>query len=133
MGGVASLAAAAMGAGKRLAGVAAICVGEQPSRGFESAVGGAMLKLRRDYVDGAPLEKLLSESDTLLDSLRSLAPLPVLMIAAQQDVLVPVERVQALAARIAPHGALQIVESSHLEAPDRSRTALLKWLETLES
>jgi pimeloyl-ACP methyl ester carboxylesterase len=113
-----------------LAGVVCMCMGMEPSRGFDSSLGQAMLEQRKDYVAGAPPLDLLREIDGLIESAAQIGPLPALFIAAKQDVLVTVERVERLAA-LAPNGAVQVIDSSHLEAPDRSRTAILSWLSTL--
>lgn len=113
-----------------LAGLVCMCMGTDPSAGFDTELGRAMLEQRRDYVAGAPALDLLREVDGLVESAAALDTLPVLFIAAKQDVLVKVERVERLA-QLAPRAAVQIVDSSHLEAPDRSRGVIFSWLARL--
>lgn len=115
---------------KSLSGVIALCMGDEPARGFETPVGKAMLSQREAYIDGAPALRLLLELSDLVHSLPKLEPFPTLFVAAKQDVLVTPNRVKAFADRIAPHADLAEIESSHLEAPDKARTTLLRWLET---
>ena len=131
MGAAASLAVAAAGiaSDSRLAGLACLCIGTDPSHGFHGLIGQTMLTQRSDYIAGSPAAELVRELDTLVLSARDLLPLPTLFLAARQDVLIPVSRVEALAA-LAPHAALEILDTSHLEAPDRARAALLRWLQS---
>ncbi len=134
MGAAAALAvAAAEGANpnSRLAGLACLCIGTDPSHGFHGLIGQSMLTQRRDYIAGANASELIRELDALVLSARDVPPLPTLFIAARQDVLIPVSRVEALAA-LAPHATLEILDTSHLEAPDRARAALLSWLQSAE-
>ena len=131
MGAAAALAvAAAEGANNvcRLAGIACLCIGTDPSHGFHGLIGQTMLTQRADYIAGAPASELIRELDSLVLSARAMPPLPTLFIAARQDVLIPVVRVEALAA-LAPHSTLEILDTSHLEAPDRARASLLRWLQ----
>jgi pimeloyl-ACP methyl ester carboxylesterase len=62
---------------------------------------------------------------------RGLGDIPSLFVAARNDVLVPVAQVEALARRAGPSASVRIVDSSHLETPDRSRGVVLEWLERL--
>ena len=113
--------------GAPLVGLISLCMGSEPSRGFDSTIGQAMLAQRRDYVAGAPALQLLREIDGMIDSAGQIGLLPALFIAAKQDVLVSVERVGELA-RMTPNSSVEIVDSSHLEAPDRSRAVIYSWL-----
>lgn len=113
----------------RLAGIVSLCMGEEPSRGFTGVIGRAMLTQRRDYVAGAPALELLQQLDSLVLAADEIDLLPALFIAARQDVLLPVERVEALAARVGASASVAIMEASHLEAPDRARAVLIQWLE----
>lgn len=112
-----------------LAGLVCMCMGLEPSKGFTGAIGRAMLTQRSDYVAGAPALQLLKELETLVLAADEIDALPALFIAARQDVLIPVERVEALAARVGTSASVVVIEASHLEAPDRSRAALIHWLE----
>ena len=134
MGAAAALAVAATegaNSGSRLAGLACLCIGTDPSHGFHGLIGQTMLTQRADYIAGSPASELIRELDSLVLSARDLPPLPTLFLAARQDVLIPVSRVEALAA-LAPHATLEILDSSHLEAPDRARAALLRWLQKMQ-
>ena len=136
MGGAASLAAAAQeqndfaGGKAKLAGVVSIAMGLNPSQGFSGAIGKAMLQQRADYVTGAPALELVQGVDKLVEQAAQLGDLPLLLAAAKQDVIVPVERIEALS-RLVANASLIQMESSHLEAPDRARAAILQWLDRL--
>lgn len=112
-----------------LAGIVCLCMGLEPSRGFTGAIGRAMLTQRSDYVAGAPAVQLLTELESLVLHARDLGSLPALFVAARQDVLIPVERVEGLAALVGPSAAVAVIEASHLEAPDRARAVISQWLE----
>ena len=114
-----------------LAGIACLCMGNDPARGFDSLIGQKMLQQRQAYVAGTPALQLLQAIPTLLPTNQQLADLPVLFIAAKQDVLVSVNRVEALSQQVGTNASFVVVESSHLEAPDRSKAALSQWLEGL--
>jgi uncharacterized protein len=116
--------------GPRLAGLIALCIGNAPSRGFEGPIGKKMQEMRQDYVAGAPVRELMSELDTMILSAREVGDLPALFIAAKQDVLLSVERVEALAALVGPHATVQVIEAQHQDAPDRARGPVLQWLES---
>ncbi len=116
-----------------VSGVVAMCMGSEPARGFETPVGKAMLSQREAYIDGAPALPLLHELADIVHALPQIELLPALFIAAKQDVLVPPDRVQAFANRVAPHAALAEIESSHLDAPDKAKTAIVRWLENQHS
>ena len=116
--------------GAPLAGVVSLCMGAEPSAGFNSAIGKAMLEQRQDYVVGAPAIELIREIDGLAASAAGIGSLPALFIAAKQDVLLSVDRVVRLA-QLAPNSTVQVIESSHLEAPDKSRAAVYSWLSQL--
>lgn len=136
MGGAATLAVAALEAARKpashyeaaLAGIVCLCIGEKPSQGFEGAIGQAMLQQRSDHVAGAPAAHLLGQLDSLVHAADNVGSLPALFIAARQDVLIAPERVEALARRVGPQAHMEVIESSHLEAPDRSRAAIAQWL-----
>ena len=71
-----------------------------------------------------------TEIDGLIESTANLGSLPALFVAAKQDVLVSVERVERLALS-ASNSTVHVIESSHLEAPDKSRPAIFSWLTRL--
>jgi pimeloyl-ACP methyl ester carboxylesterase len=111
-------------------GIVGLCMGLEPAVGFESQIGRAMLAQRRDYVAGAPVLELLQGLNTLLLSAAEIGDLPSLFIAARQDVLIPVARVEALAALAGPNASVVALDAAHLDAPDRSRATIIQWLET---
>jgi len=113
--------------GAPLAGVVSLCMGAEPAAGFDSAIGKAMLEQRRDYVAGGPALDLIREIGGLAATAAGIGALPALFIAAKQDVLVSVDRVLQLA-QLAPNSKVQVIESSHMEAPDKSRAAVYTWL-----
>ena len=119
--------------GARLAGIVCLCMGLEPSRGFTGAIGRAMLTQRSDYVAGAPAIQLLIELEHLVLAADKVGNLPALFIAARQDVLISPERVEGLAALVGPSASVVLIESSHLEAPDRARAPISLWLEQQES
>lgn len=110
-----------------LSGIVCMCMGIGPSRGFDSPIGQAMLAQREDYVAGAPALQLLTEINDMVRAVDGIGTIPALFIAAKQDVLVSVQRVEELASH-APDSAMEVVETTHLEAPDRSRAPIYKWL-----
>lgn len=113
----------------RLEGIVSLCAGIEPSKGFESGIGKTMLEQRSDYITGAPAKKLLQELDKLAESVQDITEIPVLFVAARQDVLVSVERVEALAVFVGTNATVAVVDTSHLETPDRARGLILNWLE----
>jgi len=113
-----------------LAGIVGMCMGMEPSVGFETHIGRAMLAQRRDYVAGAPPLELLQGLDTLVLSAAEIGDLPALFIAARQDVLIPPARIEALAALAGSQAAFVALDAAHLDAPDRSRATIIQWLET---
>lgn len=130
MGGAASLALTSEmeREGRKLVGIVALCIGENPSQGFAGLIGKAMLDARADYVAGSPARELLTQLDSLVASIPPFHATPALFIAGKQDVLISVERVAALAHRVSPHAEVLALDTTHLEAPDKSRSTLLQWL-----
>ncbi len=112
-----------------LAGVVSMCMGLDPAEGFGTQIGRAMLLQRQDYVAGAPALELLTGLNTLVHAASELGDLPVLFIAARQDVLLPVVRVEGLAALAGPNTTVTALDASHLDTPDRSRATIIQWLE----
>ncbi len=113
----------------RLAGIVCMCIGRHPASGFEGVIGKTMLEQRSDYVAGAPPLELLGQLDRLVLSASQVGDLPALFIAAKQDALVAPERVAETAALVGPTAAVTIVDTSHLEAPDRARPTIYQWLQ----
>jgi pimeloyl-ACP methyl ester carboxylesterase len=137
MGAAASLATAARalaaGEATQIAGILSLCMGVDPMIGFQSAVGKAMQAQRADYVEGTPAPQLMPQIEPLLPLSGELGDLPALFVAAQQDVLFSTERVAALAQAAGRRTQMQTIEAAHVDAPDRARRVVLKWLDTLES
>ena len=114
-----------------IASVISICIGAEPAKGFESPLGKAMLEQRKDYVIGAPVNWLLDELSKIVLSAKDVAPLPALFIAGRQDILVSIARVEELANMAGKSASVSILDTSHLEAPDKSRSLIFQWLEHL--
>ncbi len=112
-----------------LAGLVSICMGLEPAVGFEGQIGRAMLAQRRDYVAGAPPLDLLIGLNALVQTAAEIGDLPALFIAARQDVLLPVARVEALAALAGAKASVVALDAAHIDAPDRSRATIIQWLE----
>ena len=113
-----------------LAAIVGMCMGLEPSLGFETQIGRAMLAQRRDYVAGAPALALLQGLNTMVLSAAEIGDLPSLFIAARQDVLIPPARIEALAALAGARASCVTLDAAHLDAPDRSRATIIQWLET---
>jgi pimeloyl-ACP methyl ester carboxylesterase len=111
-----------------LAGIVCLCMGTEPTKGFESPIGKRMLEQRRDYVVGTPIARLVAQVEPMVArAVQELKPIPALFIAGKQDVLLAVERVAELAALV---GAEMVaIDSSHLETPDRAKGTILTWLQ----
>lgn len=110
-----------------IAGIVSMCMGTEPSRGFDGQIGKTMLKQRQDYVSGAPALQLLQGIDEMALSVREIGTIPALFIAARQDVLVSVHRVEELAA-MAAKSRVVTLETTHLDSPIASRSVILQWL-----
>ena len=118
-----------------LAGIACICMGVNPTSGFESTLGAAMLLQRADYVEGAPAPNLLAGLDRLLESATKLTSpaLPALMIAARNDVLLPTDSVRKLSEIIGKSADLRVIDAQHIDAPDKARGVIANWLQDLDA
>jgi pimeloyl-ACP methyl ester carboxylesterase len=110
-------------------GVAAIAVGPNPSHGFRSTAGAAMLAQRSDYVAGLEPMRLLEQFDGLVPVIGQVGDRPSLFVAAKADVLVKAERMRELAAMAGPRAEFAEVEGGHLDAPDRARGVVAGWLD----
>ena len=114
-----------------LAGVISLCMGLEPAAGFASQIGRAMLAQRHDYVAGAPALELLTGLNSMVQTAAAeIGDLPALFIAARQDVLLSVARVEALAAIAGANASVVVLDAAHLDAPDRSRATIIQWLES---
>jgi pimeloyl-ACP methyl ester carboxylesterase len=140
MGAAAAIAAAAAditspAAGARVAGICTLCMGVNPTAGFEGTLGAAMLLQRKDYVAGAPAINLLAGLDRLLSFAPQLGTcaLPVLLVAARSDVLLPVENVRRLAEQIGESAEMRVIDAQHIDAPDKARGLVANWLQDLDA
>ena len=113
-----------------IAGVACICIGLDPFKGFESDIGRSMLAQRADYVAGENAATILKGIEGMIVSASDLGDMPTLFIAAKQDVLISVARVEGLAA-LSRNSVFAQIESSHIEGPERSRSVIFQWLNQL--
>lgn len=139
MGAAATLAAAArerrlpvVPAVSRLAGIVCLCIGLHPASHFDSAIGQAMLAQRGDYVEGAPALHLLEQLEFIVDQAREVGNLPALFVAGRQDVLVTPGMVAEVADLVGPSSTLRELDTTHLDAPDRSRFLIGQWLGELK-
>jgi pimeloyl-ACP methyl ester carboxylesterase len=114
-----------------VAGVATLCTGTHPIRGFLTPVGQAMLRQRADYIAGVSIMQFLEQFDSL--TIPKLPSLPILCIAGTQDIVVSMNQVKELADLLGETPQIASIETSHLEAPDRSRSTLLSWLKAIET
>jgi hypothetical protein len=87
-----------------------------------------MLAQRADYVVGKPAPELLLELEGVLPTAGALEGFPALFLAAKQDVLVSPERVEALARGLGV-GEVSTLDASHVDAPDKAKSAVIGWLE----
>jgi pimeloyl-ACP methyl ester carboxylesterase len=110
-------------------GVAAVAVGPQPTHGFRSPVGQAMLALRSDYVEGIEPMRLLEQLEELVPTVDQFGDRPTLFVAAKADVLVKSEKMRELSERAGQRAEFQEIEGSHLDAPDRARGTVAGWLD----
>lgn len=116
---------------KPLCGIACLCMGLNPSAGFETVLGAAMLAQRADYVRGKPAKELLAGLNGMLGAAAEIGAVPALLIAARHDVLLPVRNVEMLCKTMGTSAEVRIVEAMHLDVPEKSRGALYNWLEKL--
>ncbi len=114
---------------KGIRGIVLLCAGVEPSRGFEDPIGRTMLAQRSDYIVGSSPKLLIAELDSMVLAARDIGDTPALFIAARQDVLVSVSRVESLAALAGPSARVVVIDASHADAPDRSRSTIAEWLE----
>ncbi len=112
-----------------LAGIACLCVTDRPGSAFAGPIGGAIARQRADYVAGTEAMDFLQRVEGLSEAARHLDGLPALFLAGTRDIIAPPEHVRALAARAGAGATVVEVGSSHVDAPARSRAALLDWLE----
>ena len=127
MGALVSFAVAAEDS--EVAGVVAIATGAKPSKGFNSAAGRAMLEQRSAYVEGADAMTVLVQMDSLAGNVERLGDRPSLFVAARHDLLVRPDTLRSLSLLAGPSAQFIEVEAQHLDAPDRSRGAVAKWLD----
>ncbi len=110
--------------------VIAMAMGEHPAKGFQSVIGRKMLEQRGDHVSGATAEEFVGQLEEFVELLTPIT-CPALFVAAGQDVLLPVTRVQALANRLRPGSDYLEVNSSHMDLPDAAKASVYAWLQKL--
>jgi len=114
---------------QKIVGLISICMGIGPERGFESVAGASMLAAREDHVTGAPAIDLLKGLNRLIAAAPALDGFACLVIAAKSDILLPVSSVEQLCSQLGENAELKVIEAMHLDAPDRSRGAIARWME----
>ena len=127
MGAMTALLTAA--ADPQIAGAVSIATGY----GRPSAIGAlknvGATDFRSGYVDGVALPDLVADLDArYAAALPQLAGRPLLFIAATSDAMVSRASVEELYERAPGPKRLAMVESDHTYAGDRSRGAVLEWL-----
>jgi pimeloyl-ACP methyl ester carboxylesterase len=127
MGGILSVAAAAEM--DDVAGVCAIAIGPEPTAGFRSTAGIAMLAQRADYVEGMEPLTLLEGLGSLVPLIHNLSEISALFVAARGDILVKSEKLRELSLQAGPLAEFAEIDGSHLEAPDRARGTVANWLD----
>lgn len=115
---------------KPLCGIACLCMGVNPTAGFETVLGASMLAQRAGYVRGAPARDLLAGLNNMLSS-AEMVRVPTLLVAARNDVLLPVASVEMLGKTMGALAEVRVIEAMHLDAPDKSRGVVYNWLEAL--
>lgn len=128
MGGLAALVLA--GSEERIRGVVAITVSDTPSAAFSSPIGAAMLAQRAGHISGVPAQRFVLELDALAARIGALE-VPSLFVAARGDVLATPIAVRRLAERCGAYASVVEVDGSHLEAPDKARGAVGRWIAEL--
>jgi putative redox protein len=85
--------------------------------------------LRSAYVEGLTLQELVAQTDPLVDAaLAGLAGRPVLYVAAEHDGMVSLASARELYDRAPEPKTFVTIESDHTNAGERSRAAVLAWL-----
>jgi pimeloyl-ACP methyl ester carboxylesterase len=127
MGAMTALVTAARDA--TIAGAVSIATGLGRLESIERLTLGGRVDLRSSYVDGMSLPELVAAMDA---PLRAALPLlggrPVLVVAAERDMMVTQANVRALFDAIPEPKTYAVVASDHTYAGENARSALLQWL-----
>lgn len=112
-----------------IAGAVAIATGYGRPTALKALQGRVTSDFRSSYVDGLPLPELVMGFDAALDvALPLLAGRPLLVIAADRDMMVNAASVRDLFERCPEPKTFVTIESDHTNAADNSRSAVLQWL-----
>ncbi len=112
-----------------IAGAISIATGLGRLESIEKLTLGGRVDLRSSYVDGLSLPELVVAMDApLREALPLLAGRPVLVIAAQRDMMVTQANVRALFDGLAEPKTYAVVESDHTYAGENARSTILQWL-----
>lgn len=113
----------------RVAALAIVAAGAFGRRDFTGPVGTTMRDARSDYVTGLSLPELLSAMQLALSGpLDYLQNRRVLIVGASQDAIVSRADIEAWAARV-PHGQVDWVNATHMDAPVAARAIIGRWLD----
>jgi pimeloyl-ACP methyl ester carboxylesterase len=113
----------------QIAGAIAIATGYGRPTALAQLQGKVTSDFRSSYVDGLTLPELVRHFDDALDdALPKLAGRPLLVVAADRDMMVNAASVRELFDRAPEPKTLVSIQSDHTNAADNSRSAVLQWL-----
>ena len=116
----------------RIAGAIAIATGYGRPSALAALAGNTKSDFRSSYVVGLSLPELVMPIDSALDeALPKLAGRPVLVVAAQRDMMVSMSSVRDLYDRLSEPKTFETIDSDHTTAADNARSAVLQWLNGL--
>jgi pimeloyl-ACP methyl ester carboxylesterase len=112
-----------------VAGAVSIATGLGRPTALVALEARGAVDLRSGYVDGLTLQEVVAATEPVLEAaLPALAGRPVLYIAADRDGMVSRASARALAARAPEPKTFVTIESDHTNAGEKSRAAVLAWL-----
>lgn len=115
-----------------IAGAVAIATGWGRVSAVTTLAERGVTDLRSAYVDGASLLEILHQAEASTPAtLAALAGRPVLYVAADRDGMVTPQSVRELHDRAPEPKTFVTIESDHTFAGERSRSAVLQWLNAL--
>lgn len=127
MGAMTALLTAASDA--EIAGVVSIATGYGRPSAIAALANVGAADFRSGYVDGVSLPELVRDADArYAEALPRLAGRPLLFVAASHDAMVSRASVEELYRRAPEPKTLACVESDHTYAGEKSRSAVLEWL-----
>jgi alpha-beta hydrolase superfamily lysophospholipase len=117
-------------ADEAIAGAISIATGSGRAAALAALREKLTVDLRASYVDGLTLDEVADETERALDAaLARLAGRPVLYIAADRDMMVSRKSAEDLFERAPEPKEFTVIESDHTYAGEKSRSAILAWLQ----